>query len=325
MTRPTVFVTRRIPDAGLDMLKRACEVRLWEDELPPPRADLLRAVADAEGLLCLLTDRIDAAVMDAAPRLKVISNFAVGYDNIDVTAATQRRLPVGNTPGILTETTADCAFALLMAAARRIVEGADFVRAGRWKTWGPMLLMGQDVHGATLGIVGMGRIGLAVARRAQGFAMRVLYHDRAAQEAARQIGAEWHPLDEVLAAADFLSLHVPLTPETHHLIGAREFRLMKSTAVLINTARGGVVDPAALYEALRSGEIAGAALDVTEPEPIRPDDPLLTLPNCLIVPHIGSSSHATRGKMAAMAAANLLAGLRGERLPHCVNPAVYGE
>ena len=323
MTRPRVFVTRRIPEAGLTMLADACDVHLWEGELPPPREVLLREVGDAEGLLCLLTDTIDAALMDAAPRLKVISNFAVGYDNIDVAAATRRGLPVGNTPGVLTETTADCAFALLMAAARRIVEGVDFVRAGRWQTWGPMLLMGQDVHGATLGLVGLGRIGQAVARRARGFDMRILYHDTAERAEAGTLGAAWRPLDDLLAEADFLSLHVPLTPETYHLIGARELQRMKPTAALINTARGGIVDPAALYQALKAGDIACAALDVTEPEPIPPDHPLLTLPNCLIVPHIASSSHATRSKMAAMAAANLLAGLRGERLPHPVNPAVY--
>ncbi len=305
------------------MLADVCEVHLWEGELPPPREVLLQEMADAEGLLCLLTDTIDAALMDAAPRLKVISNFAVGYDNIDVAAATRRGLPVGNTPGVLTETTADCAFALLMAAARRIVEGVDFVRAGRWQTWGPMLLMGQDVYGATLGLVGLGRIGQAVARRARGFDMRILYHDTAERAEAQTLGAAWRPLDDVLAEADFLSLHVPLTTETYHLIGARELQRMKPTAALINTARGGIVDPAALYQALKAGDIACAALDVTEPEPIPPDHPLLTLPNCLIVPHIASSSHATRSKMAAMAAANLLAGLRGERLPHPVNPAVY--
>ncbi len=323
MTRPRICVTRRIPQAGLDLLADACDLRVWPDELPPPRADLLRAVAEVDGLLCLLTDNIDAALMDAAPNLKVISNFAVGTDNIDIPAATARGLPVGNTPGVLTETTADCAFALLMAAARRLVEGAAYVKAGQWQTWGPTLLMGQDIHGATLGIVGLGRIGQAMAQRARGFDMRVIACDSAAATNAQALGVELMPLDAVLAQSDFLSLHVPLTTETHHLINAAALARMKPTAVLVNTARGGVVDPAALHRALRDGTIAYAALDVTEPEPIPPDDPLLTLDNCLIVPHIASSSHATRGKMATMAAANLLAGLRGERLPNCVNPAIY--
>lgn len=324
MTKPRVFVTRRIPEAGLNLLQESCDVRVWEDELPPPREALLREAADAEGLLCLLSDRVDAALMDAAPQLKVISNFAVGFDNIDITAATQRGLPVGHTPGVLTETTADLAFALLMAAARRIVEAVHYVQEGRWKTWGPMLMLGQDVHGATLGIIGLGRIGQAVARRGRGFDMRVIYHGGSNEEAARAIGAERRPLDDLLAEADFISLHVPLTPETHHLIDARAFERMKPTAVLVNTARGGVVDSKALYHALKSGQIAYAALDVTDPEPIPPDDPLLTLENCLIVPHIGSATHATRSRIALIAAQNVLAGLRGERLPHCVNPEVYG-
>ena len=315
---PRIFVTRRIPQKGLDLLRESCDVHLWEDELPPPREVLLRELAEAEGVLCLLTDTADATVLEAAPELKVISNMAVGYDNIDVTAATARGIPVGNTPGVLTETTADFAFALLMAAGRRIPEGERYVHAGRWHTWGPTLLMGQDIHGATLGIVGMGRIGRAVARRARGFDMRVLYHG------GEDTGAESVSLDELLRESDFVSLHVPLTEETRHLIGARELALMRETAILVNTARGGVVDPAALHEALRDGAIAAAALDVTEPEPIPPDDPLLALDNCLVVPHIASSSRATREQMATMAADNLLAGLRGERLPNCVNPAVYG-
>ncbi len=326
MSLPRVYVTRLIPDAGLALLRESCEVAVWEGELPPPRDVLLREAAQAEGLLCLLTDRIDAALMDAAPRLKVISNYAVGFDNIDIPAATARGLPVGNTPGVLTETTADFAFALLMAAARRVVEGARFVQAGNWRTWGPTLLLGQDVHGATLGLVGLGRIGQAVARRAGGFAMRILFHDPGMDpaEARARFGAEARSLDDLLAEADFVSLHVPATPQTHHLIGARELGLMKPTAILINTARGTVVDPDALYHALAAGQIAAAALDVTEPEPLPPDSPLLTLDNCLVVPHIASASVTARTKMATMAAANLLAGLRGERLPHCVNPAVYG-
>jgi glyoxylate reductase len=232
---------------------------------------------------------------------------------------------VGNTPGVLTDTTADFAFTLMVAAARRVVEGERYVKAGRWKTWGPTLLMGHDIFGATLGIVGFGRIGQGMAKRASGFDMCVLAYDPTADEGeAQALGVALRPLDEVLAESDFVSLHVPLTEATHHLVGARELKLMKPSAVLVNTARGPVVDPRALYQALKSGEIACAALDVTEPEPIQPDDPLLTLDNCLIVPHIASSSLATRGKMATMAAANLEAGLKGERLPHCVNPEVYG-
>jgi len=322
--KPSVFVTRIIPDRGLVMLREVCDVRVWEDELPPPPDVLRREVADIDGLVCLLSDRVDAGLIDAAPNLRVISQYAVGFDNIDVKAATARRIPVGNTPGVLTETTADLAFALLMAAARRLPEGERYVRAGRWKTWGPMLLMGQDIYGATLGIVGLGRIGQAMARRARGFSMRVIYTEAGDVPEAAGLGAERVSLDELLAQSDFISLHTPLTPATHHLIDAAAFGKMKPTAILVNTARGGVVDPAALYLALASGQIAAAALDVTEPEPLPAGHPLLSLDNCLVVPHVGSSSTATRGQMAVMTAENLLAGLRGERLPHCVNPEVYG-
>lgn len=324
MSKPTVFITRVIPEKALQMVRKHGAATVWEGELPPSRDDLLRAVAGADGLLCLLTDPVDAGVIDAAPRLRVISQMAVGYDNIDLPAATRRRIPVGHTPGVLTDTTADFAFALLMAAARRISEAERFTRAGRWTTWGPTLLMGQDVYGATLGIVGMGRIGQAVARRARGFEMRVLYADPSEPEAAREPGAVRVDLDDLLAQADFVSLHVPLTAATERLIDARALARMKPTAILVNTARGPVVDQAALYDALVSGQIAYAALDVTDPEPIAPDDPLLSLDNCLIVPHIASSSVATRTRMAVMAAENLIAGLSGNRLPHCANPQVYG-
>ena len=325
MKKPKVFVTRIIPEEGLKKIIEACDAEVWQDELPPPREVLLEKVKGIEGLLSLLTDKVDDELLDAAgPQLKVVSNYAVGYDNIDVEACTRRGIPVGNTPGVLTDTTADFAFTLLMAAARRVVEGHEYVRAGKWETWGPMLLLGYDVHGATLGIIGYGRIGRGVARRAQGFNMRVLYYDAypCTDEEAKK-WAEPAEFDEVLRQADFITLHTPLTKDTYHLISDREFKLMKKTAILINTSRGPVVDPKALYRALKDGEIAYAALDVTEPEPIPMDDPLLTLDNCLIVPHIASASHATRGKMAEMAAANLLAGLRGERLPTCVNPEVY--
>lgn len=319
--KPVVFVTRRIPDQGLALILEHCQAEVWPEETPPPREVLLEKVRHCEGLLSLLTDKIDAALMDNAPHLRVISNMAVGFDNIDVAAATERGILVGNTPEVLTETTADFAFALLMAAARRIGEAIDYVRAGKWKTWGPMLLLGQDVHGATLGLIGLGRIGSAVARRAQGFNMRVLYYDVMRREdLERQLSLIYTDLDTLLAESDFVSLHAPLTPQTRHIINADSLRKMKPTAILINTARGPLVDSRALYEALRDGVIAYAALDVTDPEPIPMDDPLLTLPNCLIVPHIASASVTTRGRMAELAARNLLAGLRGEVLPTHLNP-----
>jgi lactate dehydrogenase-like 2-hydroxyacid dehydrogenase len=326
MSRPRVFVARRIPDDGLEPIVAGTDAVVWPDELPPPREELLRAVAGCDGVLTLLTDRVDDEFLDSAgPQLKVVSNYAVGFDNVDVPACTARGIPVGNTPGVLTETTADLAWALLMAAARRLPEGDRYVRAGRWQTWGPMLLLGPDVHGGTLGIVGFGRIGQAVARRATGFGMTILYHDvqRATADAEEAVGASFVPLPELLERSDFVSLHVNLTDDTRGHISTDALRRMKATAVLVNTSRGPVVDPRALHLALRDGEIFAAALDVTDPEPIPPDDPLLSLENCLVVPHIASASRATRGKMAEMAAANLLAGVRGERLPTPVNPEVY--
>jgi lactate dehydrogenase-like 2-hydroxyacid dehydrogenase len=324
--RPRVFVARRIPDEGLARVLAETDADLWPEPLPPPRDELLRRVRGVDGLLSLLTDRVDDELLDAAgPQLRVVSNFAVGFDNIDVPACTRRGIPVGNTPGVLTETTADLAFALLMAAVRRIPEGYDYVRSGRWKTWGPLLLLGPDVHHATLGIVGFGRIGREMAKRAHGFDMTVLVHDAfppgADEQAAHGVTAV--PFDELLARSDVVSLHVNLTPETRHLIDAAALARMKPTAILVNTSRGPVIDQRALADALRREAIGGAALDVTDPEPMAADDPLLAFPNCLVVPHIASASWATRGKMAAMAAANLLAGLRGERLPTPVNPEVY--
>jgi glyoxylate reductase len=325
--RPRTFVARRIPDEGLELVREASDMDLWEDELPPPRDELLRRVAGVDGALTLLTDKVDDEFLDAAgPQLKVVSNYAVGFDNIDVAACTARGIPVGNTPGVLTETTADLAWALLMAAARRLPEADHYVRAGRWKTWGPMLLMGPDVHGATLGIIGFGRIGQAVARRARGFGMRILYHDprRVSPQVEAEYGAEYRTLEGILPESDFVTLHVDLRPETRGLIDAERLGWMKTTAILVNTSRGPVVDSMALVDALRNGTIAAAALDVTDPEPLPADHPLVGLDNCLVVPHIASASRATRGKMAQMAAANLLAGVRGERLPTPVNPEVYG-
>ncbi|MFQ5942313.1 MAG: 2-hydroxyacid dehydrogenase [Anaerolineales bacterium] len=325
MANPHVYVTRFIPEAGLDRIRAIAETEVWEGEEPPPYKILLEKIDGLDGLVCLLTDRIDAELMDAAGgALKVISQMAVGFDNIDVAAATERGIPIGNTPGVLTDTTADFAFALLMAAARRIVEGEHYVKAGKWLTWGPTLLMGSDIHDATLGLIGFGRIGRGMAKRARGFSMRVLYFDPLVEgAAASELGAQPSVLDNLLTESDFVSMHVPLTEQTTHMISDREFGLMKSSTILINTARGPVVDPKALYRALIDGEIAYAALDVTDPEPISTDDPLLKLDNCLIVPHIASSSFATRSRMAIMAAENLEAGLRGERLPNCVNPELY--
>lgn len=325
MIRPRVFVTRPLPQPALDRLATIADLDLWPGELPPPPSVIRERVANADGLLCLLTDRIDAQVMESAPRLRVISTMSTGTEHIDLAAATERGIPVGHTPGILTETTADFAFALLLAAARRVVEGDRLVRQGGWKTWGPMFMLGQDVHGATLGIVGFGAIGQAVARRAMGFDMRVLYTRRSARPVEGFPSAELVSLDELLRQSDFVSLHVPLTPETRHLIGQRELALMKPTAVLVNTARGAVVDQSALYEALVAGRPAAAALDVTEVEPIPLQDRLLELPNVIITPHIASASLATRTRMALLAVENLEAGLAGRPLPHCANPEVYAR
>lgn len=322
MCEDRVFVTRQLPPETLARLAAHCDVEVWEDFMPPAYEIILEKVGKLSGLLSLLTDRIDAQLMDAGPGLKVISNMAVGYDNIDIPAANARRIPVGNTPGVLTETTADFAFALLMAVARRIPEAREYVRAGKWRTWHPTVLSGQDIYGATLGIIGFGRIGRALARRAAGFEMRILVDTLEPEAEVRAAGGKKVSLGELLRESDFVSLHVPFTDDTYHLISKDELAAMKPSAALINTSRGVVIDPAALYEALRDGEILAAALDVTEPEPIALDDPLLTLENCLIVPHIASASVATRTKMADMAVDNVIAGLRGEPLPTCVNPEV---
>ncbi len=300
------------------MLAPTCHLDVWPGELPPSRDELLRGIASADALLSLLTDRIDRELIAAAPRLRVIANHAVGYENIDIAAATERGILVTNTPDVLTETTADFAWALLLAAARRIPEGIQYVREGRWRTWGPELLLGPDVYGATLGLVGLGRIGAAVARRAQGFNMRVLYHTPTPHP-DRAEGAQWTELDTLLTESDFVSIHTPLTPDTRGLLDARRLALMKPTAVLVNTARGPVVDTHALYEALRDRKLFAATLDVTDPEPLPADHPLLSLPNCTVVPHIASASYATRERMARMAAANILAVLGGELPPNLVN------
>ncbi len=322
-SHPRVYVTRQLPGDALDHLRQRAEVEVWPQELPPAREELIRALTTAEGLLCLLTDNIDAGLLEGAQRLRVVSTMAAGYDHIDVEACTRRGIVVTNTPGVLTEATADFAFALLLAAARRLPEGERAVREGRWSTWHPSFLLGRDVHGATLGIVGLGEIGRAVARRARGFEMRVVYHGRTRQpEAEAELGVVPRGFEDLLAEADFISVHVPLTPQTRHMFNAAAFQRMKPTAVFVNTARGAIVDQVALQRALESGRIAGAAIDVTEVEPLSKNDPLLRLPNLLVTPHIGSASVAARARMAAMAVDNLLAALEGRRPPQCVNPEV---
>lgn len=317
-----IFVTRKIPQPGLDMLKEHYEVIVNPHNRVLSKDELLDGVRTADGLLCLLTDDITTEVMDVNPNLKIISNYAVGYNNIDVEAATKRGIQVTNTPGVLTDTTADLAWALIMAVGRRVVEGDVFTREGRFEGWDPMLLLGTDITGKTLGIIGMGRIGQAVARRAIGFDMRILYHDMAPVPVAEEeYQAEFVALDELLRQSDFVTIHAPLTDETRHMIGRRELSVMKTTAYLVNTARGPLVDEEALVEALRDGIIAGAGLDVYENEP-RLASGLGELPNAVLLPHLGSATLETRTKMATMAAANLVAALEGKRPPHIVNPEV---
>ncbi|RLG19487.1 D-glycerate dehydrogenase [Candidatus Micrarchaeota archaeon] len=324
MAKSKVYVTRELPGNALDKLRAECEVELHEGELPPSRTELLENVKGMDGLLCLLTDKIDGEVMDAAGKqLKVISNYAVGFNNIEVKAATERGIAVTNTPGVLTDTTADLAWALLMAIARRIVEADEFLRAGKWKSWSPTLLLGTDVHGKTLGIIGMGRIGTAVARRAKGFNMKIITATRESdRENAEQVGAEIVPLERLLKESDYISIHVPLTKETRGMIGEKELGMMKPTAYLINTARGEIVDEKALTKALQEKRIAGAALDVYEKEPIGVDYALIGLKNVVLVPHIGSASKETREKMAEMAVDNLLAVLNGKKPANPVNAEV---
>jgi glyoxylate reductase len=329
-----VFVTRPVAEPALRRLAAIARVDLWDDQMPPPPAELRARARQADGVLSMVTDRFDATMIRALPRLRAISNLAVGVDNIDLDAATRAGIAVGHTPGILTETTADLAFGLLMAAARRVAEGDRYVRGGRWRTWGPKVMLGRDIHGATLGIIGWGAIGQAMARRGAGFGMRVLYlpGPHAARSArgrrkrvcaaANLSTAEPKTLQRLLTESDFVSLHVPLTAATRHMIGAAELATMKRSAILINTARGEIVDSQALIGALRAGRIAGAGLDVTDPEPIGAKDPLLKVPNVVITPHIGSASHATRLKMAELAVDNLIDVFEGRRPRHCANPTV---
>ena len=309
MAKPRIFLTRRLPAVATAAVEEACEVSRWDSEQQPiPRDELLRGVAEADGLLSLITDRVDAELLEAAPRLRIVANMAVGYDNIDLAACTARGVLVTNTPGVLTETTADLAWALMLAAARRIVEGQKLIEAGDWGPWHPMQMVGVDLFGATLGVVGAGRIGAAVLRRAQGFGMPLLYHNRKpSPELEAATGARYAALDELLANSDFVVVTVPLSAETRGMFGAREFGLMRETAVFVNVARGPVVREGDLVAALRAGRPRAAGIDVFEREPVGADHPLLALPNAVCVPHIGSATMATRTRMATMAAENLAA------------------
>lgn len=320
--RPKVFVARKMRDAGLNLVLDFCDADVWDQAMPPTRDVLLEKVRGVDGFISMLTDRVDAELLDAAgSQLKVVSNHAVGFDNIVVPDVTARGIPIGNTPGILTDATADIAFALLLAAGRRIVESEKYIREGKWKTWHPSMLLGMDMAGKTLGIVGFGRIGRAVAKRAVGFGLRIIFYSPSAEP---EFGAiKMNSLDELLNQSDFVSVHTPLNAATRHMVNADFLSKMKPNAVFVNTSRGPVVDQTALYEALKAKRIFAAGLDVTDPEPLPLDSPLLTLENCVILPHIGSASEHTRDEMARLAAENLIAGLKGERLPHCVNPEVY--
>jgi glyoxylate reductase len=314
--RPRVFVTRRLPAVGMQRLAEACELDVWPERLPPPREALIRQVRGCQGLVSLLSDRIDAEIFDAAgPGLKVVSNFAVGVNNIDLDEAKRRGIAVGNTPDVLTEATADIAVSLLLAASRHLKAASDEVRSGNWKTWEPTQWLGSDLVGRTLGIVGMGRIGTAVARRlAGGWNMKVLYTSRRPKQIEGIASCRRVVLDELLTHSDFVSLHTDLNANTRGLIGHRELAMMKPSAVLINTARGGVLDQDALVNALTNHQIFAAGLDVTEPEPLPPSHPLVELPNCIILPHIASATKDTRDAMAEICAANLIAGLSGKPL-----------
>jgi glyoxylate reductase len=322
MDKPKVVITRKIPTVALRMMEEKADVFIWDyEELPIPKHVLLKESKDAAGIYTNVGDPIDKEVIENSPLLKVVSTMAVGFDNIDVAEATKRGIKVGHTPGILTETTADLTFSLLMATARRIPEADTLVREGRWQAWSPMLMTGQDIFGAAIGIIGMGRIGEGVARRAVGFDMKILYHNRSRlPETEQKLNAQYRSLDELLQESDYVVMLAPSNEETFHMIGRRELGLMKPNAILINAARGTNVDEAALYDALKEGRIWAAGLDVFEKEPISKDHPLLSLPNVVATPHIGSATIATRTQMAIMAARNLLLGLQGEKLVHCVNP-----
>ena len=309
----TVYITRKLPEEIVDKLSCQFRVKMWsEEDVPVPRDVLLKEIEEVDGLICLLTEKIDEEVLNHARQLKVISNIAVGYNNIDIQAATEKGIIVTNTPGVLTETTADLTFALLMAAARRVVEGSEFLRSGEWGAWSLMQMTGQDIFGATIGIIGLGRIGEALVKRAKGFDMKVLYHNRTRKlEKEEELGIQYRDLKDLLQQSDFVCLLLPYSPEIHHLIGKEELSLMKRNAILVNTARGGIVDEEALYHSLKTGEIWGAGLDVFEQEPVSTNHPLLSLPNVVTLPHIGSASLKTRMMMANLAADNMVSVLTG--------------
>ncbi len=321
---PRVLITHRLAEEAVEVARQSCDVHFTPLDQPLDAATLRQAVAGMDGVICVATDTIDTAFLKAGADLKVVANVAAGYDNVDVPAATQRGVVVTNTPGVVTESTADLTWGLLFSVARRIPEADRYIRAGKWKEWRLLLLLGNDVHGRTLGIIGMGRIGQAVARRARGFGMPILYHNRQRlpETMESELGATWVELETLLQTADFVSVHTPLTAETRHLIGEKELRMMQPTAYLLNTSRGAVVDEAAVIRALREQWIAGAGLDVFEQEPEVPQA-LKDLENVVLLPHIGSASVASRTRMAVMAAQNAVAALQGERPPHVVNPEVY--
>ncbi|MFE0506415.1 2-hydroxyacid dehydrogenase [Peribacillus butanolivorans] len=312
--KPKIYITRKLPEQIVNRLRGNYHVTMWEQEdIPVPRDVLEKEIEEIDGLLCLLTEQIDEALLEKAVNLKIIANMAVGYNNIDIHSAIKRGIMVTNTPGVLTETTADLTFGLLLATARRLIEAEDYLKSGQWETWSPMQLTGQDVHGATMGIIGLGRIGEALAKRAKGFDMDLVYFNRSRKyEQEKELGIEYQPLEKLLQVSDFVCVMLPLTPETTYMIGTEQLDLMKETAVLINTARGGIVDEKALYQALKNRVIWAAGLDVFEEEPVSLDHPLLTLPNVVTLPHIGSASIATRLKMASLAAQNLMDGLAGD-------------
>ncbi|MGY8717653.1 MAG: 2-hydroxyacid dehydrogenase [Verrucomicrobiia bacterium] len=324
--KPKIFLTRPIPPASIELLKREAELTYNPDNRVLSRTELIAGMAGQDGLLCTLMDGIDGELLDTNPNLKIVANYAVGYNNIDVAAASARNIPVTNTPGVLTDSTADMAWALMFAIGRRLVEGDQLVRSRNWQGWGPLQIIGQDITGATLGLIGFGRIGKAMVQRAKGFEMKVVYWNRTrlSETEEAELGITYGSREEVLAQSDFVSLHVALTPDTTHLIGPTELAAMKSTAYLINTARGPVVDEKALVEALKSGSIGGAGLDVFEKEPILEPE-LYDLPNVVIQPHLGSATIGTRTKMGNMAAENCFAACCGERPPNLVNPEIYNE
>lgn len=324
MPKPEIYITRELPERGLNIIKKHFDAEVWPEYAPPPKKTIMEKAKNVDALVSLLSDKIDAEVFNASPKLKIVSQLAVGFDNIDIPEATKRGIYVTNTPEVLTDTTADFAWSLLMAVARRIVEADKYVHTGQWKVgWHPAMLTGRDIHNTTIGIVGAGRIGYAMAKRAKGFDMNILFYDVIPRpEMEKDFGAKKTDLDTLLKESDFVSLHVPLMKETHHLINAEKLKLMKKTAYLINNARGPVVDEKALYEALKNGQIAGAGLDVFEQEPTPLDNPLLKLDNVVVAPHISSASLETRAKMSEIVADNLVSFFEGKKPPNLVNPDV---